>query len=384
MAIVSVCPYCSRGRVRTSEELIGTTAKCPACASEFTVIPTDEVMANAAATATGSSTSVKVPSVFASDDSLPKRLKTQPLTQLSDSSPEPTVSDDTPVPADTDDGPDQDDLPDPARLPGLVAVAVALGGVVAWAIPDFGRLVWLGLAVVALVAAGLTWLAADRRKVFAWVALGAAGGSLLVCLALPSLLGEGWWPVRGYNANEAVAVGLDGEQYDGRKPIDATKADWMKDGVRVRLLAVRREPVAVRVPAAGPGKKPTTKKTKEDVLQVVIEVANDASPMPLAFGGWADGSATLTTAGGEGVPAKQFEAGATPADAPPAGVKPPTVTTGLATQQTLYFELPRGDAGGRGTLELSPAGFGGGGDPIRLYIPLKPYTRSPGGPGGAQ
>jgi hypothetical protein len=271
------------------------------------------------------------------------------------------------------DAPDPDDLPDPARLPALVAVAVGLGGIVAWAIPDFGRLVWLGLGVIALVAAGLSWLAADRRKRFAWVALGVAGGSVVLCVALPSLLGEGWWPARGYNQSEAVAVGPDGLT-DGRKEIDATKADWMKDGVRVRLLAVRREPVDVTVPAAGKGKKPTTRKTNGDVFQVVLEVSNDASPMPVAFGGWGDGSAALTTGTGEGVPAKQFAGGATPTDAPPSD-KPRTITTGLTAQQTLYFEPPRGDAGGRGTLELSPAAFGGSGDPIRFYIPLQPYTR---------
>lgn len=381
MPIVSICPYCTRGRVRTTEEAIGTSAKCPACGSEFTVIPTDEAVASAAG-AVSPSAGV-VPSVFAADGPPPKRSNTRMAADPPAPTPGPTVSDATPVPDEPADAPDPDELPDPARLPALVAVAVALGGVVAWAIPDFGRLVWLGLAVVALVAAGLSWLAADRRKVFAWVALGVAGGSLLVCVALPSLLGEGWWPVRGYNQSEAVAVGADGELRDGRQEIDATKADWMKNGVRVRVTEVRRGPVEVSVPAAGPGKKPTVKKTKEDVFQVVLEVSNDASPMPVAFGGWGDASAVLTTGAGEAVPAKQFEGGATPSGGLPAG-KPRTLTTGTTGQQTLYFELPRGDAGGRGTLELSPAAFGGSGDLIRFYIPLQPYTRSPGGPGGAK
>lgn len=380
MPIVSVCPYCSRGRVRTTEEMIGTSAKCPACGSEFTVIPTDEAVTSSSGV--GSSSSGKVPSVFASDDPPPKRSAPRPAPPLPEPSPEPTVSDNTPLANPAEDAPDPDDLPDPSRLPALVAMAVGLGGMVAWAIPDFGRLVWLGLGVVALGAAGLSFLAADRRKVFAWVALGVGGGSVLVCVALPSLLGEGWWPERGYNQHEAVAVTPDGLA-DGRKEIDATKADWMRDGVRVRLLAVRREPVSVKVPAAGPGKKPTTTRTKGDVFQVMLEVSNDAAPTPVTFGGWADGSATLTDAGGEKVAPKQFEGGATPVDAPPAG-KPRPLTTGLAVQETLYFETPRGDAGGRGTLELPAAAFGGGGDPVRFFIPLQPYTRPSGGAGGAK
>lgn len=379
MPIVSVCPYCSRGRVRTSEEMIGTSAKCPACGSEFTVIPTDEPVASSSGV--GSSSSGKVPSVFAADDPPAKRSKSRPAPALPEPAPEPTVSDNTPLTNPADDAPDPDDLPDPARLPALVAVAVGVGGMVTWAIPDYGRLVWLGLSLVALVAAGLSFLAADRRKVFAWVALGVAGGSLLVCVALPSLLGEGWWPVRGYNANEAVAVGEDGELHDAKKEIDATKADWMRDGVRVRLLAVRREKVDMKVPATGPGKKPTTAKTKEEVFQVVLEVSNDASPKPVKFDGWGNGSATLTTAAGDKISPKQFEGGATPADAPADARQ---LTTGLSGTTTLYFEAPRGDSGGRATLELPAAGFGGGGDPVRFYIPLQPYSRPSGGPGGAK
>ena len=211
MLVVSVCPYCSRGRVRLPEEDIGTTAKCPSCGSEFTVIPTEEPVA-AAAGAVGSSTAV-----FA-EDTVPRRSAPVPVEPPAAE----TLPDAKPVPADVD----TDDLPDPARLPAMIAVAVALAGVVAWMIPDFGRLVWLGLAVVAVGIGGWSFLAADWRRLFAWIALGVSGGSLLLCLALPWMFGEGWWPARGYNADDAVAVGANGEQTDGRKPIDATKAVW--------------------------------------------------------------------------------------------------------------------------------------------------------------
>ncbi len=368
MPVVSVCPYCSRGRVRTSEEDIGTTAKCPSCGSEFTVIPTEEP-ATAAASASGSSggfgSSNVVPAVFAEDTS-PRRTPPPPVEPPAAE----TLPDAKPVPADEV---DPDDLSDPARLPAMIAAAVALAGLVVWMIPDFGRLVWLGLAVVAAGIAGWSFLAADRRKLFAWIALGAAGGSLLLCLLLPWALGEGWWPARGYNANEAIALGNDGVQRDGGKEIDATKADWFKDGVRVRVVEVRQQAVTVTIPGAK-GKK-ATRVTVPDVFQIVVEVSNDGAPRPPVFVGWTDiNPAVLRTATDTPVRIKTF-------DAPPDGgppTKPQTIPSGTSSFQTLYFEPPPIDAGGNGSLELPAAAFGGTGDPVKLMVPFRPYTRPPG------
>lgn len=377
MPVVSVCPYCNRGRVRAADDAIGTTAKCPSCGSEFTVIPSDEEAVVAAGSLSPSSSS-SVPSVYA-EDAPPRRPVATPHTPPKSPTPTlplaaETLPDATPAVPSTSNAKrpvaDPDELPDPARLPGLIAAAIALAGLVAWMIPDFGRLVWLVLAVVAAVVGGLSLLAADRKKLFAWIGLGTAGGSLLVCLALPSLLGEGWWPTRGYNPDEAVAIGDDGEQRDGRKEIDATKADWFKDGVRVRVVEVRREAVSISIPASG-GKK-ATRKSVPDVWQITVEVSNDGGGKPPTFTGWAEATpAVVRTAANVTLKPKAF-------DTPPTGgppTKPQLLPSGVSTRQTLYFDPPPPDAGGSGSLELPVSAFGGSGDPVRFMVPFKPFTR---------
>lgn len=386
MPVVSVCPYCNRGRVRAADDAIGTTAKCPSCGSEFTVIPSDEEAVVAAGSLSPSSSS-SVPSVYA-EEAPPRRPVATPHTPPKSPTPtlplaSETLPDATPAVPSTNDAKrpvaDPDELPDPARLPGLAAAAIALAGLVAWMIPDFGRLVWLVLAVAAAVIGGLSLLTADRKRLFAWIGLGAAGGSLLVCLALPSLLGEGWWPARGYNVDEAVAIGEDGEQRDGKKEIDATKADWFKGGVRVRVVDIRREAVSITIPASG-GKK-ATRKSIPDVWQITVEVTNDGGGKPPVFAGWTETApAVLRTATNAIVPPKAFEA--PPQGGPPA--KPQMITTGTTVQQTLYFDPPPADAGGNGSLELPVSAFGGTGDPVRFMVPLKPYTRRIGGGGGVK
>lgn len=372
MPIVSVCPYCSRGRVRTPDEDIGTTAKCPSCGSEFTVIPTDEPATTAAVGSSGSyGSSSVVPAVFA-EDTAPRRSPPPPAEPPAAE----TLPDAKPVPADAV---DPDDLPDPARLPAMIAVALALAGVVAWMIPDYGRLVWLGFAVIAPAVAGWSFLAADRRKLFAWIALGTAGGSLLLCLALPSLLGEGWWPTRGYNADEAVAVGANGEQTDGRKPIDATKAVWFKDGVRVAVVSVQRGPVDVTT-AAPKGKKPVVKKSA-DVLQIVVEVSNEGSPLSVPFAGWTDATPPVFRTADDAEIARHKFDGSVPGE-PPAKSQP--LGVGGAARQTLYFVPPPGGSGGGGILTLPVTAMSGTGDPIRFMVPYSGFNKPEFKPGGGR
>jgi hypothetical protein len=233
--------------------------------------------------------------------------------------------------------------------------------------------------VAALAVTGWSFLAADRKKLFAWIALGAAGGSLLLCLALPSLLGEGWWPARGYNADEAVAVGANGEQTDGRKPIDATKAVWFKDGVRVAVVSVRRGTVDVTSPAPK-GKKPTVKKSAE-VLQVVVEVSNEGCPKPVPFAGWTDAApAVFRTADDAEIVRHKFDGSVL--GEPPA--KPLSLGVGGVARQTLYFDPPPAGSGGGGILTLPAAAVGGTGEPIRFTVPYSDFTRTEFKPGGAR
>lgn len=376
MPIVSVCPYCNRGRVRASEDDLGTTAKCPSCGSEFTVIPTEEPATTAVSSAGSSGgfgSSSVVPAVFAEDTAHRRSPPPAPPEPLAAE----TLPDAKPVPA--DDTPDPEDLPDPARLPAMVTVAVALSGVVAWMIPDYGRLVWLGLAVVSAGVGGWSLLAADRTKRFAWIALGAAGGSLLLCLLLPWMLGEGWWPARGYNADEAVAVGANGEQTDGRKPIDATKAVWFKDGVRVAVVSVQRGTEDVTTPAPK-GKKPVVKKSPE-VLKVVVEVSNEGCPTAVPFAGWTDATPPVfRTADDAEIVRHKFD-GSVPGE-PPA--KPLPLGVGGSARQTLYFVPPPAGSGGGGLLTLPPAAFGGTGEPVRFMVPYSGFNKSEFQPGGGR
>ncbi len=381
MPIVAVCPYCTRGRIRTTEEAVGTLAKCPSCTAEFIVIPTDEAVTTPAGSVSPTS-SKKLPSVVAQD--IPARRRPPPP----DSSSVETPPDAMPAPpvfavdADTAASPDEADerglfAADPSRLPAMIAVVVALAGAIAWVIPDYGRLVWLGLAVVAAGIGGWSFLAADRKKLFAWIALGSAGGSLLLCLVVPWLMGEGWWPERGYNADEAVAVGENGELTTAGSTVDATKAAWAKNGMKVRVVEVRRGVVDVTTkPAAG--KKAVTRTVP--AFQIVVEVANDGSPWPVSFSGW-NGTAVLTTANGHKVPVRAFGADVVP---PPAGtVTPRPLSAGTAARQTLYFDPLPADAGGRGNLELPLSAVGGTGDPVRFSVPFPDtsWTATPTGGG---
>lgn len=387
MSIVAVCPYCTRGRIRTTEEAVGTLATCPSCTAEFIVIPTEEAVASAAGSVSPTS-SKKLPSVVAKDVP-PRRSPPPPPPDSSsvetppDAMPAPLVtSPDADKPADAD-----DDEPgvrslfaaDPSRLPAMIAVAVALAGAIAWMIPDYGRLVWLGLAVAAAGVGGWSFLAADRKKLFSWIALGSAGGSLLLCLVVPWLMGEGWWPERGYNADEAVAVGVNGEQTDGRKPIDASKAVWFRDGVRVSVVSVTRGPEDVTTKPAG-AKRSVTKKSPE-VLKVVVEVSNEGYPAAVPFTGWTDAAPPVFRTADDAEIARHKFDGSVPGD-PPA--KPQPLGVGGVGRQTLYFDPPPAGAGGSGLLTLPAAAFGGSGEPVRFMVPYSGFNRPEFKPGGGR
>lgn len=383
MPIVAVCPYCTRGRIRTTEEAVGTLAKCPSCTAEFIVIPTDEAVTTPAGSVSPTS-SKKLPSVVAQD--LPARRRPPPP----DSSSVETPPDAMPAPpvfavdADTAASPDEADerglfAADPSRLPAMIAVAVALAGAIAWMIPDYGRLVWLGLAVVAAGIGGWSFLAADRKKLFAWVALGSAGGSLLLCLVVPWLLGEGWWPARGYNQDEPVALGLNGELTEAGQAIDVTKAAWAKNGVRVTVVEVSRKPE--ELPNKRVAGKRDAGKSAVPVFAVTVEVANDGRAAVVPFSGWG-ADAVLLTADGRRVPVKAFPPEVIAPPGIPANARP--LTTGTGTRQKLYFEPLPADAGGRGTLELPATVVGSPGEPIRFTVPFPDVSWTAPQPGGSK
>jgi hypothetical protein len=206
---------------------------------------------------------------------------------------------------------------------------------------------------------------AERSRRWPWVATGLCGLGLVLAVLFPTWLGQlEWWPDRGLDFEKPVAVGFEGDITPAGDWVDATRAEWLQDGLRVTLVEVRRGPVEL---IGGPKKQ--RKKTKEDVLQLVLTVSNDLAGRPVEFPGW-EGQVALTDAQGRGVPVKKFESGW----APLGSSKGQRISVGLAAEVTLYFELPTAEGGGTGKLEL-PATTAGGTDPVRFRVPLTAYRR---------
>jgi hypothetical protein len=128
------------------------------------------------------------------------------------------------------------------------------------------------------------------------------------------------------------------------------------------------------------GKKPTVKKSGE-VLQVVIEVSNEGSPMAVLFVGWTDAAPPVfRTADDTEITRRKFD-GSVPGE-PPA--RPQSLGVGGVGRQTLYFDTPPAGVGGGGLLSLPPTAFGGSGEPVRFMVPYSGFNRTEFKPGGGR
>ena len=357
---VAACPYCQRATT-LAEESFGATVTCKQCRADFVAIPSidAEVEETPAPVAT-----IEVP--IASE-----RPTVEALGSL-----DPTVSLSNPSIAGESTRIDPAELGDPAFVPSLITIAIAALGILAWLIPGYGRLVWLGVAIVSLLAAGFVHLAVDRLRTWAWCATGAAGASLFLCIALPWLLGEGWWPDRGFDADKPSVVTSDGEMVVAEKDIDLKRGDWVLDGLRVALIEVKAGTVDMIPTAAKPGNW----KPKQDMaLMVTIEVSNDGSLRILSQQAWNEATAKFAKATDEAIPFKTFEAGWKPqGQASPSG----PLNVGQKSRQTLYLPASVADPGQSAvlTLDLQPWGVAGI-EPIRGLVPLSDYRKTnPRGP----
>jgi hypothetical protein len=365
--IIAVCPYCREGKVRAPERAIGMSFPCPRCHSNFTLAPSDvpDPLARSSGGIAHPATRTAPVAVAetAPHPAAPAGRDEPGRPPDPDPTPEPAAAPPPVVRYVAPPAPATSNAPDPGLAWGLVALAVAGVGLAGSQLP-YGRFITVGLGGVALLLALGGVLAADRKRLVPAAAAGVAALAVVLAVALPGWLGHSSWrPVEVEDRSGLVlSVGHNAGDRLPAEWVDAGKASWQRDDVRVTVRFATVGPIEV----AGP--KSQKKWTKEKVLQIGLRVANVGVARQFEFQGWsanapAAAAPVLTDSAGKAVPAKKFDAGWEPAARPEH--KP--LFPGKTAEYLLVFEPP-GKSAGDLRLELPAAAFGGE-VPVKLRIP---------------
>ncbi|MBX9579717.1 MAG: hypothetical protein K2X87_05355 [Gemmataceae bacterium] len=365
MPIVAMCPYCRAGGVRAPESAIGQSATCPSCKSNFTVVPSDDPAAKAAANPAPPPPAPVWSIERAPDKPAPPRPAVEETREHSSpvdvTEPSPVLPAERPDPAPRPLIPSYA-LPVPALDTGY---AFALGaatlfgvGMLAAQVLPFGRAVGLGVCGVGAVG-GLLCLGAEGRT-----RLVAAAAAVLNLAAVLLLLFAPTWlaldPWRGGEADAPTGPVAVGHGTRLTAPADWVEADRASWGYRDVLVTVRSAALGPLDPA---GPKDPKRKAREQYLHLTLRVANEGVERRVGLSGWAAGSpdgVRLTDPAGKALAAKPGPAG--PDAARPAGLFP-----GKRAEVTFVFEAP---AGRPEYLRLElPGAAVGVAEPVRFRIP---------------
>ncbi|HUR54844.1 MAG TPA: hypothetical protein VMZ71_11980 [Gemmataceae bacterium] len=338
MIIVAMCPYCRLGGVRAPQHLIGVSATCPKCGSNFTVMPdsgkhgwSNPRVESPAATETR-------PHTVGSD-------VTEPSPVL-----EPRRVPGRGVPVAPVSPPDEMTLP-------LVAVALFGPAVLATQLP-FGRAIALALVVVAAVLALLGLASDGRARRVAQLGLTGHFVFAVLLLAAPYTLGLDRWSDADDPRNAPHSIDHATGDIGPADLIDASAASWEAGDVRVSVLSATLAPLELT------GPKGAKRVTKEHALRVVVRVANEGVERRVELGGWAlgQGDGRLTDHGGAELRPKKCDPGW---EFSGRGRQPSSVFPGHSVEVSLAFDAPRPSGL---TLELSGDAVGSPA-PIRFALP---------------
>jgi hypothetical protein len=227
----------------------------------------------------------------------------------------------------------------------------------------FGRIGSTGLAALGLVVGLVGCLVALRQALLPASASVLNIAVLVVAVALPDWLGlGGWWPAPPVDDSRTVkAVSIEDGNAAPVEWVDASKAAWQCDGVRVSISSASVGPVDL----VGPNKK--RERTKAKYLRLRLRLRNEGVGRMVEFGGWSSqtgpAAARLTDSAGKVLAVKTFEASWQP-DGRAVAV---TLFPGKSAEDILVFEIPAKNVEYL-RLELPGAAFGDA-EPVKFQIP---------------
>ena len=366
MPFIALCPYCRVGRVKTPDNAVGLTARCPTCGADFTLVRSSEALEP------GSKNQVPSAAQAARAALYPIQVAPPPA---------PPVRDPWPAAAETDDHavaptgraapvaqpyvpPATDDTDDPPAVSAatLVALFLVAAGLIASQF-QYGRFVTVGAAALGLVFGIVGCFSSGTLKL---PVLGTALNALLllVVVLLPGWLGiDSWRPPKiGDDPKVVRQFGPDGLAPTAPDWIDGDRA-WQFDDARVQVTTVNPWQVELTAPN---GKKSWS---KNKYVLVTVKVSNVGVARPLPFPKWdltaakpGDPVVTLTTDSGEKLVPAKFENGFRTSFQAPAQTLLPT----QAGERTFVFQLP-GSPTKALRLELPATEFGSP-TPIRVQL----------------
>jgi hypothetical protein len=336
MAIIVQCPYCGQGKVRAPESAIGLTVVCRFCSSCFTIAPESLLTAASATQLVEAAPSTAPTAAAARAETAFAELTGAPAPSPARSPGVAVVEPIVPPPS-----------ADPSFVPSLIALS--LGGIaLALSQIPYGRFGTAGFGVLGLVAGAVALALAHRRRGLAVAGTAISGLAVLFAFLLPEWLGmSAWIPARLPDESQTIrAVGLQDGLAEPAEWVDARKAAWQRDDVRVSVSAFTIAPAEI----VGP--KDKRQWTKEPCLQIRIKIENVGVARTFEARGWE--SPRLTDSSGKTLALKTFTEGWTPVTRPP---QPKVLFPGRSLEQLLIFEAPGKNAGDL-KLELPASAFG--------------------------
>jgi hypothetical protein len=331
MPITALCPYCRAGGVRASEQAIGMSATCPKCGSSFTVVPTTDKPVRAVPPPSDDAPLPFAREVADTEQHAPAESVTEPspvLTRVRTATATTTTTVADEADAETE----------PAFVIALGALVLFGVGMLTTFLP-FGRFIALALTGLGAIL-GLCCLAAEgRARTAAAVALFLNAAAVAILLLAPGWVGLDPWqgPPPDTTPKGPRSVDHAHGLSDPAEWVEASKASWGMDDVRVSVKAVAYGPITL----AGPGG--ARKQTKEPYLAVALRVSNEGVKRKIGLAGWATGdpsAAKLYQSAEKVFDPKTFDGGwhvAVPEDA---AEQPGKLFPGKAAEVVLVFEPP--------------------------------------------
>jgi hypothetical protein len=354
--VVAVCPYCRAAGVRAWSAAVGSSATCPKCKSNFTIVADEKLPAWA--TKPAAPPAPDAATLFPTDTPPPSDAPPEPMwsSPLMAAEPAETEAEPPTLPA----------IGQTEAFQAVALVAIILVGptVLASNLP-YGRAIAILLAVLGLLAGLVCLIGQGKARLVAAAAVSLHGVLLVAVLFRPALLGLDPW--RGTDPSpkptevRSVPHGKVESQTAG-DAVDGAGASWVLGDVGVNVRRGHVGPVEL-VDIKG-----AKRKSREIGLQIVIRATNLGGERRIPLAGWMKGESLadvrLLDSSGKEVKRKSF-----PADQIPfrGRLTPDTLVPRESVDALLVFEAPSGKQG-EFLLEL-PGSAVGVDRPIRFRLP---------------